>query len=220
MIRNCWGSPATLDVFGDLLFHALPAHDVKRRPIAENSIEQARYCEQPDMPSVERSQRAAGNGLFDRGVRFSLVRPKARMAIGPGKKRIGRGLKIAPQEFAERFGSVKTRYLMRTVQGMTHVVVPDDFAVRGIEERDSEAIEVKGARREAPRVSIGLRQNLLWAKRQLLGLDYTEDLTTHAEGVISRAAFGREFFDRAIFVVAQGAVRLEGSNAPASSPKF
>lgn len=59
-------------------FHALPSRYVKRRPFAENSVEQPRNREQADVPSVQRRKRSPSDAIF-----LSNEQP-ARLPVGRG----------------------------------------------------------------------------------------------------------------------------------------
>ncbi len=52
------------------------------------------------------------------------------------------------------------------------------------------AVEIERAPRDATRVSLGLREGVLRADGEPLGLNHPEDLSVHAEGVVSRAVVG------------------------------
>ena len=59
---------------------------------------------------------------------------------------------------------MKLKNLTRTAKRVSNVVKPDNIAVGGVKKRDAEAIKVQAAYREASRISLRLRENVLRAK--------------------------------------------------------
>ena len=98
--------------------------------------------------------------------------------------------------------------------------MPDQFAVRGVDERNSEAIPISDTVGCSPRISFRLLEDVLRIDSHFLCFDKANELTGYDEGIVCRAAFGWEFFNgvmterRGIHTVAVG------DNDPALGAKF
>jgi hypothetical protein len=79
--------------------------------------------------------------------------------------------KIAVQRLMKRAGSMKVRDAPRQIQRMPDVMEPSDFAVRGIEKGYAVVTKTSVRPVQPSRVSLGLRENILRADRELLCLD-------------------------------------------------
>ena len=146
---------------------------------------------------------------------LKLVRP--RMIV----RRLGECLAASfevPLEFLDdRLWSVELRDDVRPRQFMPDVVMPNDLAVGGVEERNSEATVVEWAVGGTIRVPFGLSQNALWPKRQFFRLYDPENLPIDAEGIISRTVSCLEFLNGARSVVPQRLAGREPHDAPTRS---
>ena len=76
--------------------------------------------------------------------------------------------------------------LPRAVQLVADVMEPDHLAVRGVEERAADAVEVEAAVVEPASVALGLGEDVLGADRQLLGFDDADGPVVEPEGVVGR----------------------------------
>jgi hypothetical protein len=77
-----------------------------------------------------------------------------------------------------------------------HVEVPDDFAIRGVEERDVIAIPVAGTIQRAFGIALGLLQHILRINRDLFGFEDAEKYPVYKQRIIRRAIIGGKFSDR------------------------
>jgi len=135
-----------------------------------------------------------------------------------GKPGAGR-VEVAREQFPKGGGCVEGCNAARAVERVADVVEPENFAVRGVEERDAETAEVEGAVGNAAGVAFGLAQYVLRAQCDLLGLDNAEQLAD-GEGVVSRAVGGRKLREGVVRVSPQRAMRVERSDHPAARRKL
>ncbi len=136
------------------------------------------------------------------------------MVVGSREERFSHFVYVARQEFPKSLRRVERGDLMRPIEWVADVMMPGDFAVRGIQERHTESAEIKGARLQSARISLGLQQNFLRTERQLLRFHNPKNLAVGTEGVIRRACLGGIFFNGTVAVYAEGAVGFEGNNSP------
>src|SRR5205823_1697250 len=104
------------------------------------------------------------------------------------------------QEFFQGTWCVEVRNLTRPIQIVADVVIPNDFAIGGVEKRNPEAAEVKGALDHAPRIALRLREDVLRTERELLCLNNSQNPTADGERIIGRPALGRKLLDRALMI--------------------
>src|ERR1700730_13925956 len=84
---------------------------------------------------------------------------------------------------------------MRAVQGISDVVMPDDFAIGRIQKWNSIPPKVERAAGGTFGISLSLRQYALWPERQLLGFDNADNLAIHAKCVIGGAVLSFELLN-------------------------
>ena len=155
------------------------------------------------------------NRVFCRGIRVPLVRANKRVIIRREENLAKRSFEIEGEKSAERLRRVEVRDLPRTVQIAADIMVPDHFAVRGIEKRSAKAAKNNRARRDPTRVPISLAQYVLRAEAELLCFNDPENLTCCANRVIGRAMVGRIFLNGAAIEFRKRGVRCERHHAPA-----
>src|SRR4051812_9674760 len=88
--------------------------------------------------------------------------------------------RIVPEQLAQRGRRVEARDFPRALLPVSAVVNPNQLAVRGVQERRTEAAEVEPGWRQRPCVPLGLRQYASRADRNALRLDDADDLTIEA----------------------------------------
>lgn len=86
------------------------------------------------------------------------------------------------------------------IQAVANIVMPDDFAVSGIEKRYPATAEIERIDGCAPRVAFGLGQNVLRAEGEFLGCNNAEQPATDAQGVIGWSMFRGVFNESAAMV--------------------
>jgi hypothetical protein len=74
--------------------------------------------------------------------------------------------------------------LVRRIQLVADVVVPDDLAVGGVKKRNAELAGSDGRLGDAFGVALSLEENVLRTDGELLGLDDADDEAATAEGVV------------------------------------
>jgi len=158
-------------------------------------------------------------GALDGGVGLDLIGAELGVVVGGvGQARAG-GVAVALELLPQGVGRVEVGDPAGAALPVPHVVVPEDLAVRRVEEGHPVAVEVEGARRDAARVALRLRQGVLRAEGELLGLDDAQDAAVHHEGVIGGAVCGGIFLDGERHARIAGAGRVETHDLPAGRPE-
>ena len=103
---------------------------------------------------------------------------------------------------------------VRTIQMVANVMMPDYFAVRGIEEGNTVAVKAQRVCGCSSRISFRLREDILRAKRELLCLNDAENPTSDAERVICWSVVRLVFFDCAAVVRGKRFAIVEGDDSP------
>ena len=163
-----------------------------------------RYEEVP-LPLAER--------LFDGRVGFPLVGPHHRMGWNP-VQRFARRLHVVSEALGKGFGRVEASDHARAVHPIPHIAVPDRLAVRGVEERDSEAVEIEGAIFEPMRVALRLGQHAHRPYPRPLRLDHTHNPASNAKHVVRRPGLCRVLLDSAAVVAGERRTHVEWHDMP------
>ena len=82
---------------------------------------------------------------LDGRVGLELVRPQPRVVVRHLSELLCGGFRVALQQLSEGAFGVEGLDLPRAVQLVPDVVEPDHLAVRGVEERAADAVEVEAA---------------------------------------------------------------------------
>ena len=86
---------------------------------------------------------AVGDGLLDGGVGLDLIRAEQGMIVRMSSEPAAGGVEVASQQFSQGRRSVQIGEPPGSIAFVAEIVKPDDFAIGGISEGDSEAIEVE-----------------------------------------------------------------------------
>jgi hypothetical protein len=93
-----------------------------------------------------------------------LVRAKGQIGYGIEVEPIVRRASVTGEEFAEGGWGVKPGHLSGPAVLVAEVLEPEDLPVRRIDERQPEAVKVKGASLKASGISLGLNKDVLRAQ--------------------------------------------------------
>ena len=100
-------------------------------------------------------------------------------------------IQVAAEELLQRVRHVEVTQVAGHPLGIARVEEPDDLAVRGIEERNPQAIPEPGPVRGPGGIALGLLQHVLGIDPDLLGLDDPQQLPVHEKRVVGRPVCGR-----------------------------
>ena len=163
---------------------------------------------------------AGSDGGFDAGVGVALVRAKAGVGIGGVAEFFDIAVEIVLEEFGEGGGGVEGGDFAGGVEGAANVVVPDDFAVGGVEEGDAEGPGSVGGLGEAFGIAFGLQEDVLGAEAEFFGFDDAEEMAVAAEDIVGGAIGGFEFFDGGVGVAGKIFNLAKGEDFPAGGAQF
>ena len=102
-----------------------------------------------------------------------------------------RRTQAAAEELLHRVRRMEMAQVAGHPLGIARVEEPDDLAVRGIEERNPQAVPEPGTVRGPGGIALGLLQHVLGIDPDLLGLDDPQQLPVHEKRVVRRAVLGR-----------------------------
>ena len=99
-------------------------------------------------------------------------------------------LEITAQSLVKGTGRVKVRDAPRQIQRMPDVMEPGDFAVGGVEKRNTVLTKSRVRFAQPSRVALGLREDILRTDRELLRLDDRDWGTPEMKNVVGRSVLG------------------------------